>query len=151
VVDLVLHAHRQQAVELALEFGTAAVTRTHAHARGPLDLSNTCGTDRQPSSVSSTPSRARISGLMSTSGWSRGSLTSMTMMRWCTLTWVAARPMPGAAYMVSSMSSISWPSSASKVATGAARVRRRGSGNSRMVSRAMDSASPVVQSAADCC
>jgi hypothetical protein len=28
------------------------------------------------------------------------------MKRWCTSTWLAARPMPGAAYMVSNMSSI---------------------------------------------
>ena len=42
---------------------------------------------------------------MNTSGWSFSSLTSMTMKRWCTSTWLAARPMPGASYMVSNMSS----------------------------------------------
>ena len=53
------------------------------------------------------PSRARISGLISASGCLRVSLTSMTSTRLCTFTCVAARPMPGAAYMVSNMSSMS--------------------------------------------
>ena len=44
---------------------------------------------------------------MKASGWVRSCVTSTTSTRWWTLTWVAARPMPGAAYMVSSMSSIS--------------------------------------------
>ncbi len=33
----------------------------------------------------------------------------MTIRRRCTSTWVAARPMPGASYMVSNRSSISLP------------------------------------------
>src|SRR3546814_8547656 len=32
--------------------------------------------------------RSRITGLMNTSGWSRASVTSMTMKRSCTSTWV---------------------------------------------------------------
>src|SRR5690606_20602295 len=54
--------------------------------------------------------------------------------------WVAASPMPGASYMVSNMSSNRrWASSLATHdgSTGAARVRRRGSGNSRIGSRAM--------------
>ena len=41
-------------------------------------------------------------------------------------------PMPGAAYIVSNMSSISCDSAASNTVTGVARVRSRGSGNSRI-------------------
>src|SRR5688572_7717447 len=71
----------------------------------------------------------------------RGSLrcsdTSVTRMRLWTLTCVAARPMPFAAYMVSSMSSISSRNEPSTAGTGMARVRRRGSGNSRIVRRVM--------------
>src|SRR5579872_1795064 len=44
---------------------------------------------------------------------------SMTMTRLATPTWMAARPMPGAAYMVASMSSISRRRSSSTAATGA--------------------------------
>jgi hypothetical protein len=45
---------------------------------------------------------------------------SITITRRWTSTWVAARPMPGAAYMVSAMSSISERTSASTSATGSA-------------------------------
>src|SRR6204780_91799 len=58
--------------------------------------------------------------------------------RW-TLTCVAASPIPGAAYMVCSMSATSCSSAASNCCTGSARVRSRGSGNSRIGSRAMNS------------
>src|SRR5438270_925640 len=75
----------------------------------------------------------------------------MTIRRWCTSTWVAASPIPGAPYMVSNISSISVPRAASKRVTGCARVRSRGSGYSRMVLRAMGracnmgAAAPVIQ------
>src|SRR6185369_5871225 len=49
----------------------------------------------------------------------------------------AARPMPGAAYIVSSMSSISWRTAASTEATALAFFLRRGSGAVRMVRTAM--------------
>jgi hypothetical protein len=68
--------------------------------------SNTSGTDRQPSSYTCTPSRATILGLISTCGWSRSALRSITTTRLATPTWVAARPMPLAAYMVCAMSSM---------------------------------------------
>src|SRR5579862_5078797 len=55
----------------------------------------------------------------------------------CTLTWVPARPTPGAAYMVSSMSAIRRLSSSSKRSTGLARIRSRVSGNSNIGNRAM--------------
>ncbi len=61
----------------------------------------------------------------------------MTMTRLCTSTWVAARPTPGAAYIVSARSRTSFRISGVTAATGAAILRRRGSGNSRIVSRAM--------------
>ena len=44
--------------------------------------------------------------MIRTSGWSESSDMSATSSCWCTLTCVAARPMPGAAYMVSNMSAI---------------------------------------------
>jgi hypothetical protein len=47
-------------------------------------------------------------------------------------TWMAARPMPGAAYMVSSMSSISARRLSSTTAAGVEAVFRRGSGTTRM-------------------
>ncbi len=72
--------------------------------------------------------RQVISGLISTSGSSRDSDTSMTITRSCTSTWVAARPMPSDAYMVSIMSSTRRVMRASTSATGRATVCRRGSG-----------------------
>src|SRR5690606_4038271 len=77
---------------------------------------------------------------MNTIGADLSSLVSMTMKRRCWSTWVAARPMPGASYMVSNMSSTRrWSPGVVTCAgsTCAALVRRRGSGNSRMGSRAM--------------
>ena len=86
------------------------------------------GTDRQPSSLSSVPDWAMISGLMNTRSWSWVSEMSMTMTRSCTSTWVAASPMPGAAYMVSAMSSTSVRMRSSTAFTGLATVCRRASG-----------------------
>src|SRR3989344_1778352 len=66
------------------------------------------GTERQPSSLRCFSALVQTSsGLMSTSGWLRSSETSMTTRRSCTSTWVAARPMPWASYMVASMSETS--------------------------------------------
>ena len=62
---------------------------------------------------------------------------STTMMRRATPTWGAARPMPGAAYMVSSMSSMSRRTSSSTWSTGFALSFRRGSGAVMIGSRAM--------------
>ncbi len=61
----------------------------------------------------------------------------MAMTRWWTSTWVAASPIPGAEYMVSNRSSIRLASAEPNSVTGWARVRSRGSGNSRMVRTAM--------------
>jgi len=58
--------------------------------------------------------------------------TSMTSICFGTPIWIAARPMPGASYMVSSMSSASLRSSAFTVSIGAETCRRSGSG--RMMS-----------------
>jgi hypothetical protein len=87
------------------------------------------GTDRQPSSPTCFSSLAQvISGLTSTSGWLRSSEVSITTTRSCTSTWVAARPMPLASYMVSSMSATRARMRASTACTGLATVCRRGSG-----------------------
>jgi hypothetical protein len=87
------------------------------------------GTDRQPSSLTCLSALAQtISGLISTIGSLRFSDTSITISRSCTSTWVAARPMPLASYMVSSMSAISALMRASTAATGLATVCSFGSG-----------------------
>src|SRR4029077_15586830 len=62
---------------------------------------------------------------------------SSTITRFSTPTCGAARPMPGAAYMVSSISSMSWRTSASTVSTGLDFFLRRGSGAVRMGRRAI--------------
>ena len=74
---------------------------------------------------------------MNTRGSLLSSEMSITINCLCTLTWVAARPMPGASYMVSNMSSINARRASSTDSTGVATVRRRLSGYSRMVSRLM--------------
>ena len=58
-------------------------------------------------------------------------------MRCWTSTWVAASPTPLDAYMVSSIPSTSWRTASSTTATGAAFLRRRGSGYSRIASFVM--------------
>jgi hypothetical protein len=55
--------------------------------------------------------------------------TSSTRSRRGTLTWTAARPTPGAAYIVSNMSSIRRRSSSSTRSTGSETWRRSGSGS----------------------
>src|SRR5471030_1972219 len=80
-----------------------------------------------------------ISGLAMTSGpvlVSSRSISSTTTRRSSPICG-AARPMPGAAYIVSSMSSMSWRTPASTVCTGRDFFLRRGSGAVRMVLRAM--------------
>ena len=56
----------------------------------------------------------------------------MTITRLWTSTWVAASPMPGAAYMVSAMSRTSRTMSGPNSVTGAATFFSRGSGYSRI-------------------
>ena len=55
-------------------------------------------------------------------------LPACASSRFGTPTWIAARPMPGAAYIVSNMSSISVCRPASIASTGVDTVRSRGSG-----------------------
>ena len=62
---------------------------------------------------------------------------SSTTTRFSTPTCGAASPMPGASYIVSSMSSMSWRTPASTVSTGRDFFFRRGSGAVRMGSRAI--------------
>src|SRR4051794_14406865 len=61
----------------------------------------------------------------------------MTRMRCGTPTWIAARPMPGAAYIVSNMSATSARTSSSTVSTSLEISRRRGSGTSTIGRMAM--------------
>ena len=53
------------------------------------------GTDRQPSSVCASPSRARISGLIRTSGALRSSEMSMTITRFVHVDLRRRQPDPG--------------------------------------------------------
>ena len=95
VIHLVLDADGQNVLESR---SNTAPVRSWARTRifaARSTSSKIPGTDRQPSSVSATPSRDRISGLMNTSGSFRSSDTSMTIRRLWTSTWVAARPIPG--------------------------------------------------------
>src|SRR5438128_9012463 len=62
---------------------------------------------------------------------------SMTITRLGTPTWIAARPIPGAAYIVSSMSSISARRSSSTVVTGFDTCFSSGSGTTRISRNAM--------------
>ena len=62
--------------------------------------STTPGTDKQPSSDSMVSPKLEMIGLIKTCSWSWVSEISMTTTRFVTFTWVAAKPMPGAAYMV---------------------------------------------------
>src|SRR5674476_985179 len=71
---------------------------------------------------------ATISGLISVSSLSRESDASMTITCRCTSTWVAARPTPGAAYMVSAMFATKLRMLAFTSATGAAVLCKRASG-----------------------
>ena len=68
---------------------------------------------------------------------SSGSPRSITSTRLGTPTWIAARPMPGASYIVSNMSAISARSSSSTFSTGEEILRRRGSGTSMIGNMAM--------------
>ena len=61
---------------------------------------------------------------------------SMTSMRSGSPTWIAASPMPGASYMVSSMSSASLRNGASTRSTGF--ETRRSTGSGRMMSGLID-------------
>ena len=73
-----------------------------------------------------------ISGLMNTRRSVRSGLTSITITCWWTLTCVAARPTPSAAYMVSVMSETSLRVVASIFSTRAAGKCSRGSGYCRI-------------------
>ena len=111
VIHLVLDAHREHVRRSRVSLTwPGAVVRAQADARGTLDLVED-PRHRQAALLGlASPSRSRISGLISTRGSLRSFEMSMTIRRWWTSTWVAASPMPGAAYMVSSMSSIKVPS-----------------------------------------
>ena len=84
--------------------------------------------ERQPSSlVCISSERQTTSGLTSTMGAAGSSLPaqSITKIRFITPSWVAASPMPGASYMVASMSSASARIPSSTASTGVAALRRR--------------------------
>ena len=92
------------------------------------------GNDRQPSSATSVSGLSQtISGLMKTRGGSSSrppaTCASTTKRRSGTPTWIAARPAPLAANMVSAMSATSRRTSSVSSATATVCCRRAGSGN----------------------
>ena len=132
MIQFVLDADGQQAVGLDPLRLPIQIQVAHGDALGTLDPVINPGTDRQPSSPTCSPSSATISGLISTSSAFFSSETSMTINCLCTSTWVAARPIPGASYMVSAMSAARRRMPSSIFVIGCATLRRRGSGNRRM-------------------
>ena len=104
MIHLVLQADRREPVELQFEGLAGDVLRRARITAARFTSSKMPGTDRQPSSVTPVPSASRICGLQNTMGSCRPSETSMTIKRLWKSTWVAASPIPGAAYMVSNMS-----------------------------------------------
>ena len=118
-----------------LPFSSSARTRTWVARSTPSYMP---GTERQPSSrVWRSSLSHSISGLISTTRWSRVSETSITTTRWCTSTWVAAKPTPLASYMVSNISFTSVRMASSTASTGRATMCSLGSGYTRMGSRAI--------------
>src|SRR5690606_22146691 len=89
------------------------------------------GTERQPSSITCSPSVSTSRGLIIVRAPSP-SLASKTAIRSPTPIWGAAKPTPGASYMVSFMSSTSLRILSSISSTGFAGVRNTGSPNFRM-------------------
>src|SRR5262249_42405754 len=81
---------------------------------------------------------------MKTCNWSRVAEISITMTRLWTSTWVAARPTPGAAYIVSAMSLINLRILSSTRATLAASLCKRGSGYRKMGNSAMEKLANLI-------
>ena len=106
-------------------------------ARHRRNARATTGSPRWP--WSARPERQTISGLAMRigCGFSPSRATSTTMTRCATPTCGAARPMPIAWYIVSTMSSISRRTLASTAATGFALILSRGSGAVMIGNRAM--------------
>ena len=109
VVDLVLQAGREQAVGLELLRLAVRDRDSRPSPRRALDLGVIVG-DRQAAFLVDRARRRRvatISGLMKTcgAGSSPSLARSITSRRSGSPTWMAASPMPGASYIVSSMSS----------------------------------------------
>ena len=104
------------------------------------------GTERHPSSLVCIPPRTSIVGLIKTSGSLCSADTSMTIIRLWTFTCVAARPLPGAAYIVSNRSSTKLETEVVTRSTFLATVLRRESGYSRIVSKDIKSNSFLLSS-----
>ena len=126
--EVVDEEHALEMVHLVLEARRRACRRYPPRGRRPARRASGrgCGPGGRPRRIARGPTGSlryrappgpngsRISGLMKTRGSrtgsppsSSGSCRSMTSRRFGTPTWTAARPMPGAAYIVSNMSAIS--------------------------------------------
>ncbi len=114
VIHLVLDADRQQSLRLEGEGVAIAVVRTHLD---PLRALHQL-----------VDSRHREAALFDIGDAGRLDDPSITITRLCTSTWVAASPMPGAAYIVSARSATSFFKPSSNTVTGAASLCKRASG-----------------------
>src|SRR5436305_8616295 len=105
-----------------------SVKRTFTRS-GRVTFSTKSGIERQPSSSVICPSISTISGLMKTCRLPGflPTVRSITASRFPIPIWFAASPTPGAAYIVSTMSSISFCSAESISPTGCVGLRKTGS------------------------
>ena len=134
MVDLMLQRRRQQALGEHFPRLALAVEKARAHLRRPLDLF-VIFRDRQAALLVDRPLVGRPEDLgideIRGCGGSSFLAMSMTITRIASATWIAARPMPGASYMVSTMSSISSRKPSSTCPSGA--LTRRSFGSGRMM------------------
>ena len=137
MVDLMLEADREQAVDPFLMRLAVAIEPAGADAVGAKHLGIMIGHRQAAFRIGhgdvgafedlGIDEDARILDRLALLLLS-GSCRSMTSSRFATPTWIAARPMPGAAYIVANMSSISDRSASSTASTGEEICRRIGSG-----------------------
>ena len=142
VVDLVLDAHGQQAIGLQREGLAIQTQRRDGDGVGALDLVVDAGDGQAPFLVA----LQRVAGpgdLGVDEDLQLVMVISMTTTRSCTLTCVAASPMPGAAYMVSAMSATSLRIRSSTTGTRSATVCNRASGYLSMSSTAIGHYPPL--------
>ena len=142
MVDLVLEAGGEQALGLDLAALVVAVEIAHPDLRRARDLLVIFGHRQAAFLVDRFLFRGfddlRIGENIAARGSSSFLARSITSTRLATPIWIAARPMPGASYMVSSMSSISARTSSSTTPTFSLAARNRGSGRHRIGRMAMD-------------
>jgi hypothetical protein len=131
--DFAVFLRKVEALKKMLDHNTTFVLS--ADSLGILDWFNRDPGQSAPAGSAATAGpgsslpRPRAARWTGSSGW-----RSITSTRLGTPTWIAARPMPGASYIVSNMSATSWRRSSpnSRGSTGVEMVFSRGSGTSRI-------------------